>query len=69
MIVLLDNVQILVISKKLVNIASFSRPRYFVVARRYSEDKATPIGNYVSGPLKISFRCGRVEFSNKATRK
>ena len=21
--------------------------------------KATPIGNYVSGPLKISFRCGR----------
>ena len=50
MIVLLDNVQILVISKKLVNIASFSRPRYFVVVGRYSEDKATPIGNYVSGP-------------------
>ena len=26
--------------------------------------KATPIGNYVSGPLKISFRCGVQQQSN-----
>ena len=39
---------------------------FFVVCCIY---KATPIGNYVSGPLKISFRCGRAEFSNKATMK
>ena len=39
MITLLDKVQILVISKKLVNkLPAFSRLHYFVVARRYSED-------------------------------
>ena len=35
-------------------------PRYF----GYTSTEATPIGNYVSGPLKISFRCGRAEFRN-----
>ena len=36
---------------------------------RSSIAKATTLGNYVSGPLEISFRSGRAEFSNKATMK
>jgi len=31
--------------------------------------KAIPIGNYVSGPLKITFRYGQAECGNKATAK
>ena len=42
---------------------------YYIDRSRATLYKATPIGNYVSGPLKMSPRCGRAEFSNKATMK